>query len=217
MNIEKYILNQIKKQGRITSAQAINHSGFSRAYVNRFFKALCQEKRISLIGRANTAHYLKYNPNLIQKTKQKKSNINKGFIQSIKDVIDIPVLGTADCGEPLSFADDYIEDHIQISKKFIKGNKDDYFFVRAQGDSMNKEGIKDKNYVLIKRSQNLSGNGENILAVVNGLGTIKKFYRQKDAILLSPNSTNLHHQPIVLHPEEDIFICGQVKQVFNFI
>jgi SOS-response transcriptional repressor LexA len=216
MDIKKYILDQIKKEGRATSAEAIKASNFSRAYVNRFFKALCKEKKISLVGRANTAHYIKYDKNLIQKTKQKKSNINKGFIRIIKDIIDIPVLGTADCGEPLSFAEDYIEDHIQISKKFIKGNKDDYFFVKAQGDSMNKEGIKDKNYVLIRKGQNVSGNGENVLAVVNGLGTIKKFYRQDDAVLLSPNSTNSHHKPIVLHPDDEVSICGQIDRVFSF-
>jgi len=216
MDIKKYILDQIKKQGRVTSAQVINHSGFSRAYVNRFFKTLGEEKKISLVGRANTAHYIKYDPSLIQKTKQKKTNINKGFIQIIKDIIDIPVLGTADCGEPLSFAEDYIEDHIQISKKFIKGDQNDYFFVKAKGDSMNKEGIKDKSYVLVRKGQNVSGNGENVLAVVNGLGTIKKFYRQKDAIFLSPNSTNLKHKPIVLHPEEDFFVSGLVERVFNF-
>ena len=216
MNIKKYILDQIEKENQITSAEVIQVSNFSRAYVNRFFKALCEEKKISLVGRANTAHYIKYDKNLIQKTKEKKFNVNKGFIQSIKDIIDIPVLGTADCGEPLSFADDYIEDHIQISKKFIKGNKEDYFFVRAQGDSMNKEGIKDKSYVLVRKGQNVSGHGENVLAVVNGLGTIKKLYCQKDAIFLSPHSTNPKHKPIVLHPNEEIFICGQVNRVFNF-
>ena len=142
--------------------------------------------------------------------------MNKGLIQIIKDIIDIPVLGTADCGEPLSIADDYIEDHIQISKKFIKGEKEDYFFVKAQGDSMNKEGIKDKSYVLIRRGQNVSGNGENVLAVVNGLGIIKKLNRQKDAILLSPSSTNSKHKPIVLHPEEEFLVSGLVERVFNF-
>ena len=216
MDIKKYILDQIKKEGRVRSADVIKVTNFSRAYVNRFFKTLCKDKKISLVGRANTAHYVKYDKNLIQKTKQKEINVNKGLIQSIKDIISIPVLGTADCGEPLSFAEDYIEDHIQISKKFIKGNMDDYFFVRAQGDSMNKEGIKDKSYVLVRKGQNVSGNGENVLAVVNGLGTIKKFYRQKDAIFLSPNSTNSKHKPIVLHPEEEFFVSGLVERVFNF-
>ena len=216
MDIKKYILDQIRKQGRVRSADVIKYSGFSRAYVNRFFKSLCEEKKISLVGRANMAHYIKYDKNLIQKTKQKETNINKGLIQSIKDIISIPVLGTADCGEPLSFAEDYIEDHIQISKKFIKGDQNDYFFVKAQGDSMNKEGIKDKSYVLVRKGQNVSGNGENVLAVVNGLGTIKKFHRQKDAIFLSPNSTNSKHKPIVLHPEEEFFVSGLVERVFNF-
>jgi SOS-response transcriptional repressor LexA len=216
MDIKKYILDQIKKEGRVRSADVIKVTNFSRAYVNRFFKTLCKDKKISLVGRANTAHYIKYDKNLIQKTKQKETNINKGLIQSIKDIISIPVLGTADCGEPLSFAENYIEDHIQISKKFIKGDQNDYFFVKAQGDSMNKEGIKDKSYVLVRKGQNVSGNGENVLAVVNGLGTIKKFHRQKDAIFLSPNSTNSKHKPIVLHPDEEFFVSGLVERVFSF-
>ena len=216
MNIKKYILEQIEKKGKVTSAEVIKASGFSRAYINRFFKKLSQESKIILVGRANTAHYVKYNEDLIQKNNNKEINLNKGLIESIKDIINIPVLGSADCGEPLSFADDYIEEHIQISQKFIKGNKDDYFFVKAQGDSMNKEGIKDRNYVLIKKGQNVNGNGENVLAVINGLGTIKKFYRKNDAIFLSPNSTNQKHKPIVLHPDDEVFVCGKVDHVFEF-
>ena len=57
---------------------------------------------------------------------------------------------------------------------------------------------------------------ERVLAVVNGLGTIKKFYRQDDAVLLSPNSTNSHHKPIVLHPDDEVSICGQIDRVFSF-
>ncbi len=215
MNIKQIILDKIIKNGRVATSEVTSITGFSRAYINRFIQELVNEKKIMLIGRANQAHYVKYDKNLPKEIKKKQENKNKNLIQKILDVFDIPVMGTADCGEPLSIADDYIDDYMQISKSFIKSKKEDYFFVRAHGDSMNKENIKDKNLVLIKRENSEPRNGENVLAVINGCGTIKKFFKREDAIYLNPNSSNLKHKPIVLHPHDEIFIAGKVNHVFD--
>jgi phage repressor protein C with HTH and peptisase S24 domain len=31
-----------------------------------------------------------------------------------------------------------------------------------------------------------------------------------------PNSNNTKHQPIILHPDDQIYICGKVEKVFSF-
>lgn len=216
MDIKELILKKINKNGKVATSEITSVTGFSRAYINRFIQELVSEKKIMQIGKANQAHYIKYDKNFPKEIKKFEKNYNKNLIQRILDVFDIPVMGTADCGEPLSIADDYIEDYMQLSAKFIKGKKEDYFFVRAKGDSMNRENIKDSNYVLIKKTQDLPGNGENVLAVINGLGTIKKFYKKKDTIVLSPNSSNKKHKPILLHRDDEIFVCGKVDHVFDF-
>jgi len=133
---------------------------------------------------------------------------------NIKNFIEIPLLGNANCGEPLSFADDYIEDYINVSKKIIRGSKQDYFFVRAIGDSMGRENINDTDYVLVRKTQDIE-NGDNVVAVVNGLGTIKKIRKEEDKIVLMPNSTNPKHKPVVLHPEDEILICGKVEKIIK--
>lgn len=190
---------------------------------------------ISKNGESPTLRELK---TLLKKKKMKAASLNglvqylkaleeKGYIQrfpkvrgirllesNIKNFIEVPLVGNADCGEPLSFADDHVEDYINVSKKVIKGDKRDYFFVRAVGDSMNKEKINDSDYVLVKKTQNIE-NGDNVVAVVNGLGTIKKVRKDKDKIVLAPNSTNPKHKLIILHPEDEVLICGKVEKIIK--
>lgn len=215
MDINKLILEAINKTGKVTTADITSKTGFSRAYINRFIQNLVNDKKIMLIGKANQAHYIKYSKEIPKEFKKRSENKNKDLARRLLGVFDIPIMGTADCGEPLSIADDYIEDYMQISSKFIKGKKDDYFFVRAHGDSMNKENIKDKNLVLIKKENIEPRNGDNVLAIVNGCGTIKKFFKKSEAIYLYPNSTNPKHKPILLHPNDEIYISGKVHHIFD--
>ncbi len=133
----------------------------------------------------------------------------------IENFVEIPLVGNANCGQALCFADNHIEEYINISKKFIRKDKEDYFFVKAVGDSMDKEHINDSDYVLVRKTQDVK-NGDNILAVINGLGTIKKIKKENNASALFPSSTNPKHQPIFLHPDDEAFICGKVEKAFNF-
>ncbi len=134
--------------------------------------------------------------------------------EKIKNFFSVPLFGRADCGEALSYADDHVEDYINISKEFIKGKLDDYFFIKAVGDSMDKEGIEDKSLVLVKKIKRTPISGENVLAIINGLATIKKFKKMAGAMALLPCSRNKEHQPIILHPDDSICICGKIERVF---
>lgn len=58
MDIEKVILEKLKQRGEIKVADITKATGFSRAYVSRFFKKLKDEKKILLIGKANKAKYI---------------------------------------------------------------------------------------------------------------------------------------------------------------
>ncbi len=136
--------------------------------------------------------------------------------ESVKNFIAVPLLGNANCGEALSFADDYIEDYINISKEYIKENQNDYFFVKAVGDSMNKSKIDNGDLVLVKKLQEKPQFGNIVVVAINGLGIIKKFQEINGVPVLLPNSTNTKHQPIILHSEDQINICGKIERVFNF-
>lgn len=133
-----------------------------------------------------------------------------------ENFVEIPLLGNANCGEALSFADDTIEDYISISSKHIKNNVKDYFFIKAVGNSMNRSKINNGDLVLVKKIEGEPQLNNIVVAVINGLGTIKKFQKIGEMPVLLPNSTNSNYQPIILHPEDQINVCGKVERVFNF-
>lgn len=58
MNIKSLILNKISKHGETRVADIVKATGFSRAYINRFFQELRNEGKIILLGRANKAKYV---------------------------------------------------------------------------------------------------------------------------------------------------------------
>lgn len=58
MDIKSVILKKIAKEGEVKVAEIIKITGFSRAYINRFFQDLKEEGKIVLLGRANKAKYV---------------------------------------------------------------------------------------------------------------------------------------------------------------
>ncbi len=154
----------------------------------------------------------------------------KGFVQKFEKargirllqevasgLVEISLLGNANCGEALNFAEDYEEDSISISEKYIKGDKRDYFFVKAVGDSMNKAQIESGDLVLVKKIKGDPSLGDRVVAVINGLGTIKKYHKIDEYTpVLMPESRNSEHQPIILHKDDQINICGRVEKIFPF-
>lgn len=58
MNIKELILKKLNRNKEIRVSEITQETGFSRAFVQRFFKELQDEDKIILIGRANKAHYI---------------------------------------------------------------------------------------------------------------------------------------------------------------
>ncbi len=69
MDIHALILELLKRQGSVRAAEVVKRTGFSRTYVNRFFKQLCDDGTLILLGRANTARYFAANGAEAQKAK----------------------------------------------------------------------------------------------------------------------------------------------------
>ena len=58
MDIKDLILKQLKKHKEIMIADIVEKTGFSRAYLHRFFKELQEEGKVILIGKTNQARYV---------------------------------------------------------------------------------------------------------------------------------------------------------------
>ena len=57
-DVKKTILNLLSRKKEIQVADIVEMTGFSRAYINRFFQELKKDGVIALIGKANKAHYV---------------------------------------------------------------------------------------------------------------------------------------------------------------
>ena len=117
-------------------------------------------------------------------------------------VRNIPLIGAIACGMPI-FAEENIETEIPVSTSIVSSNKK-YFFLRADGDSMDKKWIESGDLVLIEET-NIAESGKVVVALINDEATLKEFQVKNESVFLIPHSTNPRHKPIILDGESDSF------------
>jgi len=153
---------------------------------------------------------------------------NKGFLSNERyqartlevtypeQVVNIPLVGSVPCGTPF-LAIENIEAYIPYDSSKVRGKAQDYFFLRAVGDSMNNTNISGKtidsgDFVLVKK-QETANPGDRIVALIGDEATIKKMVPADGAIRLEPESTNPHNKPIYLF--DDFSVQGIVTDVIK--
>ena len=120
-------------------------------------------------------------------------------------VVNVPLVGIAACGTPL-LAEEHIQAMIPVSTELaIPPHK--YFLLRVSGDSMNEAGIENGALVLV-RQQSSANDGDIVVALIDSEATIKRLYKERDAVILKPISSNKSHQPIIL--QRDFMVQGIV-------
>ena len=70
MDIRSLILKKLKRKKEIKVSEIVKETGFSRAYINRFFQLLKNEGKIILLGRANKARYVLAKKETISRAKK---------------------------------------------------------------------------------------------------------------------------------------------------
>jgi repressor LexA len=122
--------------------------------------------------------------------------------------VDIPRVGKIAAGRPI-YA---VEDNERVEKvpwEFVRNS--DCFVLDVVGDSMRDAGINDGDRVVI-RKQNYANDGDIIAALIGEETTIKRFFREKDNVVLYPE--NDQYKPIIT---DEITILGKVLSVFRKI
>lgn len=140
-----------------------------------------------------------------------------------KGFFNVPIMGAANCGEALSFADDVAEGFMQISNSLLPHKKGGLFILRALGQSMDQASINGKNiqdgdYVLIDSYKKTASNNKYIVAIINGMANIKKIIidkKNRQVALLSESSLDL--PPMYTHTDdlEEFSVAGSVIDVFK--
>lgn len=120
----------------------------------------------------------------------------------------IPVYGQISAGLP-NWAEECLEGYLPIDPNMMNIiNPEECFFLRINGESMNKV-IHNGAYALI-RKQDIVENGEIAAVLVNGdSATIKKFTQHGDVIVLEPMSDNPNYQTQIYDKNTSIKIVGK--------
>ncbi|OJI06868.1 hypothetical protein BK004_01880 [bacterium CG10_46_32] len=186
------------------------------------------------IGELDSPQKIKHHLNQLAKRGLIRFDKNSKKIEKIKsgkvagtNLLSIPILGSANCGEAVIFADEQKEGYLKVSSKLL-GNisskqANNLFVLRAFGQSMNRADIQgntidDGDYVIIDKSKIHPNNNEYVLSIIDGLANIKKIFKDEEnhqIILYSESSQN--YPPIYIH-EDDFdryLINGTVMRVMK--
>lgn len=118
----------------------------------------------------------------------------------------LPLIGQVAAGGPI-VAEQNIEEYIDVPK--IAGGEDADFVLSVRGDSMEKAGILDGDFVVVK-SQQTARDGEIVVAMIDNEATVKRYFRESDHIRLQPE--NDAYEPI---RSRDAAVVGSVVGVFR--
>lgn len=142
---------------------------------------------------------------LLGKTDVRKSIEN---INNPKKYYMCPVYGRISAGQP-NWAEECIEGRLPIDIELMNiVEPEECFFLRVNGESMNKE-IQNGAYALIRKTDSVD-DGDIAVVLVNGYdATLKVFNRQGDFILLEPMSTDPAFKTQVYSKDTEIKIIGK--------
>ena len=162
-------------------------------------KELARVYNIDYIDLLEKAGYI----DLAEKEKIESSSNNTG-----NKFYMCPVYGVISAGQP-NWAEECIEGRIPIDPNLMNIlNPEEHFFLRVNGESMNKI-VKNGAFALIHK-QDIVKNGEIAVVLVNGYdATLKKFTKQDNLIILEPQSTDESFETQVYDKNTTIKILGK--------
>ncbi len=146
----------------------------------------------------------------------------KGILESTASIFSIPILGTANCGPAIIFAEENFQGFLRVSTKLVgRSQPDGLYAIKADGSSMNRaeingKRIEDGDYVIINANDKNVYSKDVVLAIIDGKATIKRFIndKQNDQFVLMADSS-FDYEPIYLHPSDDFAISGKVVAIIK--
>ena len=182
----------------LTMDDIASRIGVAKSTVQRYEKG--QISRIKLPVIESIASALGVNPDwLIGNTDDPTRNDQS--VQSIKNIISIPrmnkipLIGTIACGTPL-LAVENVEEEVDIPEHIHAD-----FALRCKGDSMIGADIQDGDIVYIKQQEEVLG-GQIAAVLIEEEATLKRFYYNKEAGIVTLVSENATIPPMVYQGEE---------------
>jgi repressor LexA len=145
--------------------------------------------------------------------------IKKGYIKKHKyiargleltqnlasEVHKLPLVGSVPAGYPID-AIENIEGEFALDESFLP--KGESFTLKVVGESMINAGIFDNDIVIVQK-QKIASRGEIIVAIIGDEATVKRYYPEKNKIILHPEN-ELFDDIIIDKNSPEFSIAGKV-------
>lgn len=195
------------------------------------FGSYSLRKIAEMVGAGGKPQTAKYHLQQLEKGGLIQVNLEAGVIKLVKrgyakasasPIYSLPVVGSANCGPATLFAEQNIDQYLKISSSLLPRNKSNLYALIADGDSMNKaevepgKVIESGDFVLVDSEQKVFKKGDIVVAVIDGLATIKRYRKDKqnNMIILEADSTH-KYLPIFIHEGDDFQISGKVVGIIK--
>lgn len=134
---------------------------------------------------------------------------DKPKLMKLNKMNKIPILGQIVCGDPI-LSYENLDGYYTTDPDVIDAD----FILYADGDSMIDAGINDGDLVFFRQTPQVE-NGAIAAVLIDGQTTLKKFYKQKDSIILQPE--NPDYEPIIITGERlaQTKILGEMVGVYS--
>ena len=121
--------------------------------------------------------------------------VTQKMTKSKPDSVSVPLLGSISCGMPLT-AEENVESYLRLPTEII--GPGEFFFLRANGDSMIEAGIADGDLVLIRVTPE-ANDGDIVVALVDNENTLKRIYFDRETHLVILHPENREMQDIIVN------------------
>lgn len=204
-------IKRLRNNLGLTQAELGERVGLQRAAINKYEKGDTENMKRTVIGKMSNVF------NVSPAYLMAFGNLNfKEY--DVGETTSLPFLGAVAAGnfehsEPLSSA-------VNVPTSIIREEKENYFVLKANGDSMNKV-ISNGHYIVVKdlvRSNNKNIKTNDILIVKNGSEyTMKKMRKTDTMIHLEPDSyiDEFVTQSYKIHEFFELEIIGKVVYSFK--
>lgn len=188
-------------------------------------------KIAELVGAEGQPQTAKYHLQQLAKDGFIQLNLKEGVIKLVKKgynkastspLYSLPVVGAANCGPATIFAEQNVSQYLKVSSSLLPRNKKSLYSLIADGDSMNKaevepgKTIESGDFVLVDSEWKSYKNGDIVVAVIDGMATIKRYRNDKEhnRIVLEADSTE-KYLPIFIHEGDDFLLSGKVVGIIK--
>jgi len=120
-------------------------------------------------------------------------------------LVSVPVFANVGCGTPSVLTERIFDEFVSVSNALVKKiNKENLFVIRAVGNSMLDAGVRDGDFVLVERTEDVQ-TGDLVVTIIEDTAVLKRLTITHNAIILDPMNADGKYPRIIMSRDFQIF------------